>query len=82
MCSLELYIIFLEVKRGVRSNPLEHPLPTGLTLGGHSHRSYLRLRDTVRGVVRALNAQYLTVLNRTGLRLQKTEHKQRGTSYV
>ena len=42
----------------------------------------LRLRDTVRGVVRAPNARYLAVLNRTGLRLQKTEHKQRGTSCV
>ena len=42
----------------------------------------LRLRDTVRGVVRAPNARYLAVLNRTGLLLQKTEHKQRGTSYV
>ena len=42
----------------------------------------LSLRDTVRGVVRAPNARYLAVLNRTALRLQKTEHKQRGTSYV
>ena len=37
---------------------------------------------TVRGVVRAPNAPYLAVLNcnRIRLRLQKTEHKQRGTS--
>ena len=42
----------------------------------------LRLRDTVLGVVRAPNARYLAVLNRTWLRLQKMEHKQRGTSCV
>ena len=47
-----------------------------------SWRNCLRLRDTIWGVVRALNAWYLTVLNRTWLRLQKTEHKQRGTSCV
>ena len=41
-----------------------------------------KVRGTVRGLVRASNARYLTVLNRTWLRLQKTEHKQRGTSCV
>ena len=32
MCSLEVYINLLERKRRVRSNPLEPPLPTGLSL--------------------------------------------------
>ena len=43
---------------------------------------YLRLQDTVWRVVRAPSARYLAVLNRTWLRLQKMEHKQRGTSCV